>query len=103
MKQYSEIKLKTKDSVCIFISNRFVDFRSTTLWTNRKMMLKMFKIGVSRLVKEFNMVRLIKNIRNQKILQKMTLSNQNVDELIGCSKKVFINLDTSNDDEKDLH
>ena len=103
MNEYQEIKLKTKDSCCIFISNRLVDFWGATMWTNRKMMLKMFNTGVFRLIKELNMIRLIKNIRNQKILMKMTMVNENVEELIGGSKKVFINLDSSNDDEKDLH
>ena len=96
------IKLHYKDNICLYISNILGCLFPSLLWPNKKKFQKMYMLTKKKLNKELNIIKLIKNLRNQKILAKNSLLTNEVKAQINHQEKNLLNLeDTSDFDSND--
>ena len=101
--KHYEIRLSTKDSTVLYFNNLFASVGCKCLdrCTNQSRLQKLFEEGNDRLEKEFNMVKLIRNLRNIKILMKNSFMSEKIKYEIKHSDFNLINL-SSDDDEHDV-
>lgn len=69
-------------------------------WSKYKKMNMFYKLGKERVEKELNISKLVKNLRNLKILIKNSFLNDNIGFMIYHSRKNTLDIDIENDEIK---
>jgi hypothetical protein len=82
------------DTIEIFVSNMLGCLKFKFLWHDSKL-IKLFDKASEKIVKELNVVKVIRNLRNLKILVKNTFMNDEMKEEIKYSNKNIIDLEES--------
>ena len=82
------------DTIEIFVSNMLGCSKFKFLWQDSKL-IKLFDKASEKIDKELNVVKVIRNLRNLKILIKNTFMNDEMKEEIKYSNKNIIDLEES--------
>ena len=74
--KHRHISISTKDSCCLFISNKLDCFFPTCCWSKREKLTKLFETSEDRIEAELDLIKVMRNIRSQKILLKSKLMDK---------------------------
>ena len=100
LKKHKRIVLTTSDFVKLYFARMLGCFFPSKIFQKREKLLKLYYIAEERINKEMNMVKLIKGLRNIKILMKNSMMSKDVRFQLEHVDKNVINLDTSSDDSQ---
>ena len=80
------IEISSKDSVYLYFSNKLGSLFPCKAWNKRKKLTKLYKIGANRIESEFNIVKLINNLRDLNIVLRKSVTDPQVENKIVHSK-----------------
>ena len=79
MAKHKPIKIRLRDSIKLFIVNRLGKlFVCGRMWKQEKKFKRLYEIGAERIESELNLVKIMKDLRNIKILMKNSLMSKRV-------------------------
>ena len=98
IKKHRYIKLRTRDKVLLYLSNKLGRCFPRSCWPERKKFTKVFEKGAERIDQELNIIYFMNNLRNLKILLKNSLmKDPEIRMKIKHDEKNLIDLDESTD------
>lgn len=93
------IKLHKKDNICLYLSNRLGRFFPSFIWPKKSQFQKLYNKTRDKIERQLNIIKLIKNVRNQKVISKNSiLTDMLKQQLKHCEKNVIDLEDTSDFD-----
>lgn len=78
LEKHKPIKIRLKDSFCLYISNRLGCCFPSSLWVKKNKFQKLMSQTRQKLNKDLNIVKIVKNLRNLNILSKNSLMTEEV-------------------------
>mmetsp|Transcript_9208 Transcript_9208/g.15487 ORF Transcript_9208/g.15487 Transcript_9208/m.15487 type:complete len:175 (+) Transcript_9208:410-934(+) len=96
LKSHQEIRLKFKDSLRLFLA-RFVSKRifMNFCWRKKDKLINLYEQSVERIESELDVIKIIKGLKDLKILMKNSVLNPEVKYQIKHSSKYLIDLEDS--------
>ena len=99
------IRISMKDNIMLFLSSIFGDrnscCRSICGWKNDAKIQKLFQEGRLRIEKDLNVIKLIKSIKEMRILMKNSMMTPEIRFKVAHSTKNCINLDSEGSDHSE--
>jgi len=93
IQKHKVIKMKLLDSIRLFFCQGCLGKLNCGFWKNRDLFVKLQKEGTDRIDKELDILRLIKNLRNMKILLRNSIMDDKAKFWVNHSDKKIIDLD----------
>ena len=95
MARHRAINIGCYDSMCLFVSNLLGDlFCCKLCWNKQEKLTKVYEETNDRLESELDIVKLLRTLRNSKILLKNTILNDKMRFEIAHSEKNVVGLDS---------
>ena len=92
--RHHEIKITWQDNLRLFLANSLGGLFCDCCWGKKRKMQRLYEEGQDRIETELDLVKLMKNLRNMKVLMRNSLMNKQVKFDILHSYKNLINLDS---------
>ena len=93
--QFKNIKISFKDSLLLYFSNYFGLFYTKGCWNKKKKLQKLLDVGNDKIDGELDVVNIMNDLRNLKIMLTFSIMTRKVREKIQYTGKNIIDLDTS--------
>ena len=99
--KFKSIKINFKDSLLLYLSNWFGMCYSKKCWNKKTKLQKLIDVGSDKMESELNVINIMNDLRNLKIMLKSTFMTKEVKRKIKLTGKNVIDLDTSSDESND--
>lgn len=101
IKKHHEIRVKYFDGVRLYIANCMGCFFPTFCWSNVTKFQQIYNETGDKIETELNIIKIIKNLKDIKILMKYSLLTKELKHQIRHSEKYLIDLDAEIEEEPD--
>ena len=102
VQKHKHIRIKFWENILLFISDSCLSFLIPhKLWHKKKKLLRLLNEGRKRIEKELDIVKILKSLRDIKILMKNSLMTPEIKYQIAHCEKNFIDIEIDKDESSE--
>ena len=101
--KHQVIHYNIKDSVLLYLAKQIKCLSFKSIWSNEQKFIKIYDIGSNKMNKEFDIVKIIKKVRQMNLLMKNLFMTKEVKQLTQHHKKNLIEIDSVVDELNDMN
>ena len=102
VQKHKHIRIKFWENLLLFISDSWFSFIVPhKFWTKKRKLLKLLREGRKRIEKELDIVKIMKSLRDIKLLMKNSLMTPDIKYQVVHSEKNFIDIELDEDDSSE--